>query len=197
MVCRAARAKAYFFENEEDHLDIIKQKMARSKDKIVKRIKILKGDAIIHEAFGGPKVARVEDIGFGTGIRSMIYQGITRLFKQSRAVGGDNKYKIQIMDSSLRGVSQKECCELFQQYLSVVGLKIATFNGIDAIKSPHLFTEVKYAKKLISYNSRDHKTCHVYRHTIELFPNKYEDARLHLYSCINGSKMLQSMLIYK
>lgn len=200
MVCRASKARAYFFENAEDHLKIIRGKLKKSQHPDAYRVRIRQGDVITHESFGGPKVARIEDLGLGIGIRGMLYQAMTRLYRQSRAVTANSKwnaFKVQILDSCTRGVPPEEWYQLYKQYLSVIGLEMFAVNGIDVEEKPHLFAKFNYGTKVFEYKDGNRGTCAVYRHDVELYPNKYEKAKLHLYSCINGSSMLQSMLVYK
>jgi len=200
MICRTPLARAYFVENSDDHLALIKDKLRASNNKMVKRIRVLKGDAVTHESIGGPRVARVEDIGFGVGIQSMVYHGMVRLYRQSRAAAGGsayNRYKVQIMDSCTRGVPPEEWYSLFQQYLAVIDLKIKKVNGVLVEDHPEKFAKFSYAKPVYTYDGGNRGSCTVYQHNVELYPNKYEKAKLHLYSCINGSSMLQSMLVYK
>jgi len=194
IVCgKAPRARVYFFENKADHLAIIKNGLSKSKRPITNKINVVSGDVLCYEHFIGKVSGRVEDLGLGLGIREMMSSCILRLFRQSRLPGSHNKWKAQILCSALRKVPATEWLELYQRYLSTVDLKIKSFNGLT---DPDEFAARGTGRLVHRYVDKQRRCCSVYEHKIVLEDNKRQ-AKLYLFTHMNGSFMMASMLVYK
>lgn len=200
-VCRGGPAKAFFIENARDHLKVISDGLKNSKKTSKRRVRLLFGDVTCYEGIqGAPTSARIEDLGLGVGIRDMLSIGQLRLRRQLVASGtGKARYrwKAQILDSALRGVPCWECYELYKSYLNVLGLEIRSINGEDIEEAPYLFADSRSGAEVVySYKSKNGHRNKVFKHEVELKPNN-RSAKLYMFTCKNGSLMLQTMLMYK
>ena len=189
MICRTPKAVAYFFENDPKRFNDIKEGI--KSEKVLVRL----GSVLHYSDYGVKAPCRVEDIGIGLGIRWMIAQATGRLHIQSR-MRSDNRYKwkAQILDSALRSVSDVEVVQLYQNYLFTVGLHIKRINGKDPC-TPNILGK-ENSNILKTYGDSKVGQCNVYHHEVELEKNNRQ-ATLLMTTCINGSRMLQSLLMYK
>ena len=191
-ICGTSKARAFFVEIEKERYDMIEATVG-GKDKIT----AIHGDAFqydSHPSYPMTTPARIEDFGLGIGIRELIYKAMPRLFYQKSKCHGYH-WKAQILDGAIRQVRKDVIVGLYQKYLAVLRLSIASINGCSPFDPKCLST--KNAECMHSYE--DASTGHtgsVFRHTVKLKANTRK-AELHMYSCLNGSPMLQSLIIYK
>lgn len=205
MVCQSPNTKAYFFENKDDHYELIEQKLRNSWDRTKLKIELVKGDITTYDSQLGIKPVRVEDIGIGSGMSRLTYEAALRLSRQSskthrnKKENSDGEYKVQILNMSLRWSSKERIFHLLSDiYLNVIETGIKSFNGIDPTKHLDLFTKVEHAEKVLSYEDKIGRNCNVYKHKIELNPSKrFNEVSLDMYTYVNGSNMLQTMLMYR
>ena len=191
MIC-TPRARSFFVELEKERYDRISAAV-KEKD----RITAIHGDVFQYDKnslYPMTTSARVEDLGLGIGIRELIYQAMPRLFYQKKTCH-QYHWKAQILDGAIRQVGKDVIVGLYRKYLAVLRLDIASINGHSPLSSKCLATGS--AECIHSYtDASTGRTGKVYEHTIKLQANKRK-AELYMYSCLNGSPMLQSLIIYK
>jgi hypothetical protein len=132
----------------------------------------------------------------------MMSWGAARLYRQNSTCCDRSKFKAQILDSALGRVSGEEILSHLQRYLSIIGFKIESFNGLEVDRRPEEFSKQTFATHMETYLDRKKDTCKVHRHSIELGRLKWQkgqaaQAKLYMFVCKNGSRMMQTMLLYK
>lgn len=197
-------AYAYFIEIKRDRFIRIKRKVNRICQKQGldrNQFVLIHGD--IFDYTNNPLYkhslpARIEDLGLGFGIHNMICNfGIPRLYRQATYTAG--YWKAQIISSATRGALAGEVVPRYKAYLSTINAKIESVNGHspdnpECLHREHAkCIEFLYQDKL--YKKKKH-ICNVYEHTVKLKTNKRQ-AKLYMYSYMNGSRMLASLLVYK
>lgn len=189
IVCSSSSARAYFFENDPKRFEEIKKGIT------FKKVKVKLGNVFHYNDFEGPTCARIEDLGIGLGIRFMLSHATGRLYTQSRINGiRATMWKAQLLDSSIRAISDDEIVQLYQNYLFSAGLQIKTIDN-KVIGTKKILNVIK-KQPIIKYEEFNRGTCAVYEHKVELEKNNRQ-AKLFMFTCINGSRMLQSLLVYK
>lgn len=191
-ICSTHRSRAFFVEIEKERCDRIKAAVDGKTN-----ITVIHGDAFQYDSnplYSMTTPARIEDFGLGIGMRELVYKAMSRLFYQKNKCHMYH-WKAQILDGAIRQVPKNVIVGLYQKYLAVLRLSIASINGHSPLSSKCLLPES--AKCVHSYeDASTGRTGRVYKHTVKLQSNKRK-AELHMYSCLNGSPMLQSLLIYK
>jgi len=166
---------------------------------IQKRIHIIEGDItkyLENKEVGLKRPSRIEDVGIGTGTREVVLE--TALPMLSRQVSRTRKHmkKAHITDAATRKFSDQLVVKWLNSYLSLIDGEIVTINGYvpTDVETPFSYgTCVKtYIDKLCHDN-----TVHVYRHDVRIITYGKWQAKLFIYTCMNGSRMMQTMLVYK
>jgi len=139
---------------------------------------------------------RVLDLGLGIGIKKLLLNAAPLLQEQSLL---DRKFwKVQLLDSAIRYRNSKFVLDCYTAYLKTIGLEIESINGINVatdleykcLKRENAIIVKTYFDGLLG------KKAHVYQHNVVLKKND-RHATLIMFECINGSTMLQSMLLFK
>jgi len=199
-VCFKTKGRAIFLENYEPRYKRLKARLRTKSKKIQSRVRLIFGNAEHYELYTNiPKSMRLIDLGFGLGVKYMLRLGTFNLMKQvMTAAGGAShtRWKAHILDSSFRQVRQSDIIELYQGYVSCIpGLKIKRINGFRLGTKANPFSKT-YSREVMSYKTKNGRTGKIYKHNIELESSRRQ-AELHIYTCLNGSQMMSSLLMYK
>jgi len=183
------KAKAYFIENSYERFGMLYDLIRNRKN-----IKVIHGD--VFKYLGNPsyrakRPCRVEDLGLGIGFKELACNAAVLLGRQQKFCHY-HAWKAQILDGSIRQVTKHKVWDTLQAYLNTIDLKIKTVNHSTNPK----VLEVNPDNYVHKYIDRTGKTGKVYEFKVELFPNTHQ-ASLYIYSCLNGSPMMQTMLVYK
>jgi len=200
IVCFSTKGKAIFVENFRPRYERLKEQLAKENKHIRSKIRIMFANAECYEMYPNmPKKVRLEDLGIGLGTAYMLRMGTYRLMKQvlSTTTGSSNSmWKAHILDSAFRQISQPKIVALYQGYVSCVpGLQIKRINGFAIGTDSKPFNSCN-AEEVLSYRAKNKRRCKVYKHNVEL-ESRRRKAELHIYTCINGSRMMSSLLMYK
>lgn len=189
----------WFIENDPERFNDIKETVARVN---LSNLNVINGSVIgYHDSPNYKnrrrKPALIEDLGLGTGAIDLLLCASVNLRRQSTLIE-KGQPKVQMVDSSIRSYSCQKIIAAYQNYLSIINVKIKRINNILVSQMGNINCLGKeYSNEVIEYHDRLlGRKCKVYEHKVELEENDRE-AELIMYSCINGSRMLQSMLIYK
>lgn len=194
-VYSTSKGKAFFIELKNKRYLQLKKILADKDKKTKNRIKIIHDDIFKYDSnrlYPLARPCRVEDFGLGIGIRESIYKVMGRLYDQKSRCDGQ-RLKAQILGSSIRQIPKDVIIELYQMYLSVLGLEIKSINGYKST-NPNCLS-VNNAEKILTYHDHTGKKGNVYKYHVKLSGTRRSD--MTLYSYYNGSPMLTSMIIYK
>jgi len=163
-------------------------------------IKALRSNILVYEDdpdYESKRSAPIEDLGIGSGMVNLMAYINAKLHRQDRRTLANRK-KVQIVNSCLRNVSYKNAIKGYKDYLKVIGVELKRINGIPVnLEDGEYCLSKEFATRVYSYpDMLLKKDVHVYKHEVELKDNDRE-AELFIHTYINGSTMMQSMLIYK
>lgn len=186
--------KAVIMETNKSRLKRLRIELRKSKTKIKRKIKIVRGNVIGYEM--NPLVnkfiktpARFLDLGIGCGIGDLAQMGRLMLHYQQKVSKGRKK-KVIILNAARRGVSDLNCIRHLNSFLESIDQSIISINGQKITKLQGVF---RCGKSLSNSFSEIKQPMN---HTVVLKDNNRK-ASLSLYTYTNGSSMLTAVLKYK
>jgi len=188
------RAKAFFVEKEKDRFDRVREGVSGHKNIVPMKYNVF--HYMDSPEYSLVKPVRVLDLGLGIGIKRMLLNAAPLL--QDQSAMNRKLWKAQILDSSIRFRSSKFIVDCYEGYLKPLDLKIKSINGINIVNDPDRFCmKHEHATLVKNYHDRLLKRrTKVYEHRIILEKNN-KQAILIMFECMNGSPMLQSLLLFK
>lgn len=181
------------------------------------RVRYMLGDIFTYEkekTYPFTNQARVEDYGIGIGHRELMAKVAGRLYKQQRTGGNiRDRWKAIITDSAIRQIPKEQLFHSLQAYLDLgfgQHIGIVSVNGIDATDpcNHHRCFAIDNADVIFEYRGKPkHKPNTnefssqgqrgaVRRYDVVLESNN-RFAKLFVFTCKNGSEMMQTMIVYK
>jgi len=140
---------------------------------------------------------RIEDFGLGLKFSYVADWAGVRLTKQAAHFGLGKLGKAQILDGSRRYLSDYACVSSINNYLSRIGARLKSVNGINTDTMNKKEKVFKYGKKVAWFpGTKTEKGCTVQEHSVKIITTN-RPAILHLFCYTNGGSMLTSLLYYK
>jgi len=203
------------FENNVSRYTEVKAVLDRSEHKLFAQANNLRviytlGDIFSYESAPGQR-CRIEDYGIGIGHRELMVRVAQRLYNHQRFVNKSRKYwKAIITDTAIRQIRKEELLYSLQAYLTMSfgqHIQITEVNGMDATNRQNhalCFSTVngvamhEYEGKPRRHNGKHTKDVKgtVRRFDVNVSTNSRE-IKLLVFTCKNGSEMLQTLLMYK
>ena len=191
MLCSTTIARAYLIENDYKRygelFDLLKLPLGG-------KVRLIHGNVfnyLNNPAYREKRPCRIEDFGIGIYFQKLVYSAIPMLDRQ-RELCHYYKWKVQILDGAIRQLPKHRIWDTLQAYLNTIDVKIKTINGSTNPRA----LEARDINQIYKYIDKTGKTGTVYEHKVKLWPNTHQ-ANLYLYCCLNGSPMMQTMLVYK
>lgn len=201
-ICKYS-TQAFFIENDRERYERINSAVHG-----INNINTMLGNVfsyVENPSYNMNNPCRVQDIGIGIGNKELIEKAISLIGSQNRGCtqtenkSGLRQWKAQILDGAIRQKKKLLAINAYDKYLRTMNLYLKSINGFDI--SIHKYREIaldpdknRIVKKYPDKSTN--RTGKVYKHEVVLHNNRKE-AKMYMFSCLNGSEMLQSMLVYR